>query len=113
MNAHLHRLAAVTGVAFVLAAPPLAAADRVATDRYGSPADGMPFDRELRLWPNAKIGVWRTETIRFVTDEGRQFSWRFDGRAFQVFPLDRIAPADLAVPANVSVYVTSEIPIAP
>ena len=83
--------------------------------RYGSRADGMFYDREIRVRPNTKsVGVWHLETIRFVTAEGREFRWRFDAiRMIDAFPLGRIAPSELALPADATVYVIGEIPIAP
>jgi hypothetical protein len=85
------------------------------TDRYGSLATGMPYDYELRLGPKTKrIAVWRLQTIRFVTAEGRQFTWRFDGvRSMDEFPLAAIAPADIVVPAGATVSLNGEIPISP
>ena len=84
-------------------------------DQYGSAASGMPYDRTIRLGSNAKsIGVWRFETISFLTADGREFRWRFDtARELDVFPLARIAPKDVAVPAGTRVYVNGEIPVAP
>jgi hypothetical protein len=85
------------------------------SDPYGSAATGMPYDRAIRLGPNTKsVGVWRFETISFTTAEGREFRWRFDTvRELDVFPLARIAPTDVAIPAGANVYVNGEIPIAP
>ena len=85
------------------------------SDRFGTAASGMPFDREVCLGANTKsVGVWRFETINFISAEGRQFRWRFDtAREFDRFALARIAPSDLGVPAGTTVYVNGEIPIAP
>jgi hypothetical protein len=90
-------------------------ADAGVSGQFGTAAHGMPFDREVRLGANTKsVGVWRFETINFVTSEGRQFRWRFDtAREFDRFALARIAPSDLGVPAGTTVYVNGEIPIAP
>jgi hypothetical protein len=84
-------------------------------DRFGTAASGMPFDREVRLGANTKsVGVWRFETINFVSAGGGQFRWRFDtARSLDVFPLARIAPPGVAIPAGATVYVNGEIPIAP
>lgn len=84
-------------------------------DRYGSPAGDMPYDREIRVGSSTRgVNVARNETIKFVTAEGREFRWRFDTfRAFEVFPLSHIAPADVAVATGASIYVTGDIPIAP
>ena len=83
--------------------------------RFGTAADGMPFDREVRLGANTKsVGVWRFETINFVSAEGGQFRWRFDtANELDRFPLAAIAPSGLAIPAAATVYVNGEIPIAP
>jgi hypothetical protein len=91
---------------------PASAADAEA-DRYGSLATGMPYDREIRLGSRTqRIGAWRLETIRFVTADGRAFTWRCDGlRALDKFPLARIAPADIALPPAAVVYVNGEIPV--
>lgn len=85
------------------------------SDRYGSPAGDMPYDREIRLGSSSRgVSVARDETIKFVTAEGREFRWRFDTFAqFEVFPISRIAPSGVAVPAGTSVYVNGDIPIAP
>ena len=85
------------------------------SDRYGTAATGMPYDRTIRLGPNTKsVGVWRFETISFTTADGREFRWRFDtARELDVFPLERIAPQDVPVPAGTRVYVNGEIPVAP
>ena len=99
-------------LALVAFAQPAAAA---ASDAYGTAASGMPYDRTIRLGPNTKsVGVWRFETISFTTADGREFRWRFDtARELDAFPLSRIAPADLGLPAAATVYVNGEIPIAP
>jgi len=117
MKTPCKRAAAIVAAATVLllaraeAAAPDAAADM---GRYGSPAHDLFYDREIRLRPDTRsVGVWRLETIRFVTAEGREFRWRFDSiREMDVFPLNRIAPGDVQVPAA-TVYVNGEIPIAP
>jgi hypothetical protein len=100
---------AIAATVTVLTAPPAAAAD---TDQHGSLATGMPYDREIRVGPNTKrVGVWRLETIRFLTADGREFRWRFDGRHLDVFPLARIAPAEVGVSGNTTVYVNGELPV--
>jgi hypothetical protein len=85
------------------------------TDRYGSLASGMPYDHEIRLGPHTKrVAVWRLQTIRFVTEDGRRFTWRFDGlRSMDEFPLSAIAPTGIPVPAGATVSVNGEIPISP
>ncbi len=85
------------------------------SDRFGTAASGMPYDREVCLGPNTKsVGVWRFEIINFVSAGGRHFRWRFDtARSLDVFPLARIAPPGVAIPAGATVYVNGEIPIAP
>ena len=90
-----------------------AAAAEEGTDRYGSLATGMPYDTEIRLTPTTKgIAVWRLQTVRFVTAEGKAFTWRFDGmRALDSFPLARIAPADFPAPSGATVSVNGEIPV--
>jgi hypothetical protein len=94
-------------------ARPTGAAADARAERYGSAARGMPYDREIRLGTDTKsVGVWRRETINFITADGRDFRWRFDTeRYLDVFPLERIAPADVAVPAGATVYVNGELPI--
>lgn len=97
------------GAASVLASEPAAAAK----DRYGTPADHMPFDREIRIGANTKsVGVWRLETIRFRTPDGSEFTWTFDTlRPLDVFPLERIAPAGARVSPTTTVYVNRELPV--
>ena len=81
---------------------------------YGSPLTFMPYDQEVRLRADTKsVTVRRLDVVRFVTADGRDFYWRFDTERPDVFPLARIAPAGIAVPANTTVYVLPEIPIAP
>ena len=94
------------------AAASAAAAD---SERYGSLATGMPYDREVRLGTGARsIGVWRLETIRFVAADGREFRWRFDGlAALDSFPLARIAPAGFPFPGGTTISLNGEIPVAP
>lgn len=91
---------------------PAAPAAEVESERYGSLATGMPYDREIRLSQNTRrIGVWRLETIRFVTADGREFRWRFDAmRSIDSFPLAQIAPDGISVPPAM-VYVNGEIPV--
>ena len=82
--------------------------------RYGSPVADMPYDREIRVGTDTKsVTVWRLEIVKFVTADGRAFQWRFDDTRPDVFPLARIAPAGVSVPANTTVYVRQKIPIAP
>jgi hypothetical protein len=85
------------------------------SDRYGSPAGDMPYDREVRLGSGGRgVNVARYETIKFVTSDGKEFRWRFDTFGqFEIFPLAHIAPAGVSVPASVNVHVTGDIPIAP
>lgn len=94
--------------------PNQAAADQ---GRYGSlVAPGyLYYGDEIRLRPDTKtVTVRRLDIVKFVTAEGREFVWRFDTiRAADVFPLDRIAPAGVAVPPGVTVWVNPEIPVAP
>jgi hypothetical protein len=118
MKTRCSRTAAVSAAAFALALSHAAAgapASTAANERYGSPADNMPYDREIRLRADTRsVGVSRYDTIRFVTDGGREFRWRFDTtRPLDVFPLSRIAPADVVVRPDANVYVNGEIPIAP
>jgi hypothetical protein len=82
--------------------------------RYGSPLTFMPYDQEVRLQSDTKsVTVRRLDVVRFVTADGRDFYWRFDTERPDVFPLAGIAPSGIAVPANATVYVLPEIPIAP
>ena len=101
---------AMAAAASVFGVLPAAAAD---TERYGSLATGMPYDREIRLGTDTRrVGVWHRETIRFVSAEGREFRWRFDAlRSLDAFPLASIAPAGLGTPAGTTVYVNGELPV--
>jgi hypothetical protein len=109
----------VLALAGVSAVPVATAAESRApaagSDRYGSPAGDMPYDREVRLGSSLRgVNVARYETIRFVTSDGKEFRWRFDTFAqFEIFPLAHIAPENVVVPAGVNVHVTGDIPIAP
>ena len=111
MKARLHLLSAVLALLAPLASFPAAAAED--SDRYGSLATGMPYDRQVRIGPNTKrIGVWRLETVSFVAPDGREFRWRFDSlRQFETFPLARIAPAGFPAPEGALVDVNGEIPV--
>jgi len=84
-------------------------------NRHGTPADGMPYDREIRIAANTGgLNIARLETIRFVSADGREFRWTFDVfRRFEVFPLADIAPENFPVPATARVYVNGDIPVAP
>ena len=124
MNARTAILLALAASAFLAAAAPAgaqsgtagsASSDAGPEARYGTSANGMPFDRELRLGATTRsVGVWRFETINFIAADGRQFRWRFDtARELDAFPLERIAPPGVGMPSGVTVYVNGEIPIAP
>lgn len=112
MKPRLHPMLGALALLAVLAPFPAGAAEDE-SDRYGSLATGMPFDRQIRIGPNTKrIGVWRLETISFVGTDGREFRWRFDTlRSMDSFPLARIAPAGFPVPEGASVSINGEIPI--
>src|SRR5262249_61260585 len=83
---------------------------RPGTDKYGSPAGNMAYDREIRLGAGTRsVGVAHNETVKFVFG-GREFRWRFDTlREIDSFPLARIVPNDIAVDPNVMVYINSEV----
>ena len=82
--------------------------------RYGSPVGDVPFDREIRVDADTQsVTVWRLEIVRFVTADGRTFQYRFDDIRPDVYPLARIAPAGISVPAGTTVYVRQKIPSAP
>jgi hypothetical protein len=107
---------AVMGTVSVSGIPRAAAAGLDTDDRgrYGSPVGDVPFDREIKVDADTRtVTVWRLEIVRFVTADGRTFLWRFDDTRPDVFPLARIAPAGVSVPAGTTVYVRQEIPIAP
>ena len=80
---------------------------RPGTDKYGSPAGNMAYDREIRLGAGTRsVGVRRNETVKFVF-AGREFRWRFDTlREIDSFPLSRIAPADLSLNPEMTVFVS-------
>jgi heavy-metal resistance protein CzcE len=82
------------------------------SERYGSPADGMPYDHAISLRPDTRsIAVVHNETVKFITPSGREFRWRFDTlRTVDVFPLVRITPADVPLSSNVAVYVNGDLP---
>lgn len=91
----------------------LARAPAEGSDKYGTPAGNMPYDTDIRLTANTRgVSVWRRETVRFVTAEGREFRWRFDTFSqFEVFPLADIAPEGVAVPAGAMVHVIGDMPV--
>ena len=82
------------------------------SDRYGSPAGNLFYDREIKLGQNTRsVGVKHNETVKFVAPDGREFRWRFDTlRTTDVFPLARIAPSDIPVGSNVAVYINGNDP---
>lgn len=81
---------------------------------YGSPVGHVHYDHEICLKADTtSVSVRRHDIVRFVTRDGREFSWRFDTDRPGVFPLARIAPAGVSVPSGAIVYVNPEIPIAP
>ena len=105
---------AVFATAAAFASSQVTAAELADSGRYGSPANHMPFDQEIRLSPDTKsVTVRRLDTVRFVTGDGRDFTWRFDTERPDMFPLASIAPPGAAVPSGANVYVLPEIPIAP
>ena len=117
MQKQSFRRLAVIGIAAALASSQsgaAAATDSPDSGRYGSPANDMPFDHEIRLSTDTRsVTVRRLDTVRFRGTDGREFTWRFDTPRPDTFPLARIAPPGAAVPANASVYVLPPIPIAP
>ena len=108
---------AILGTAAAFAGSNAAAAEQAVTaesGRYGSPATHMPFDQEIRLGADTRsVTVRRLDTVKFVTGDGRDFTWRFDTERPDTFPLTRIAPPGASVPSSATVYVLTEIPIAP
>jgi len=107
---------ALLSAGILIFSTPVAAQERApaeGSDRYGTPAGDMPYELDYRLTPNTKgIGVWRRQTVRFVTAEGKEFRWRFDILPqFEVFPLSAIAPEGVAVPAGAMVYVNGDVPM--
>jgi hypothetical protein len=76
----------------------------------GSPADGKPYDHEVSLQPGTRaVTVVHNETVKFVAPNGQEFRWKFDTPR-TVVSLSRIAPADIALPGNVAVFVTGDSP---
>ena len=76
----------------------------------GTPADGLPYEHEVSLQPGTRaVSVAQNETVKFVAPNGQQFTWKFDTPR-TVVSLSRIAPADIALPSNVAVFVTGESP---
>ncbi len=82
------------------------------SNEYGSRADGMPYDQLIVLGSNTRsVNVSHGETVKFVTPDGHEFRWRFDtARSLERFPLARIAPPDVSVSTQASVYVTGSSP---
>ena len=80
------------------------------SERYGSPAGGMAYDREIHLGASpSAISVAHNETVKFVAPGGREFRWRFDTlRQLDTFPLARIAPADVQINPRATVHITGE-----
>ena len=115
MTVHTHWMPAVIATALVLFAAPVAASDAAAPsrERYGTPADHMSFDREIRIGADTKsVGVWRMETVRFRTPDGGAFTWTFDTlRPLDVFALERIAPAAARVSPATTIYVNRQLPV--
>jgi len=78
------------------------------TARYGSPADGLPYDHEVSLQPDTRsVTVAHNETVRFVTPHGEEFRWKFDTPR-TVVSLARIAPPEVSLASNVAVFVTGD-----
>ena len=82
------------------------------SNEYGSRADGMPYDQLIVLGSNTQsVSVAHGETVKFVTPSGQEFRWRFDtARSLERFPLARIAPPDVSVSPQASVFVTGDSP---
>jgi hypothetical protein len=106
-------LAMITLTALAGASSVLARAPAEGSDKYGTPAGDMPYDRDIRLSANTRgVSVWRRETVKFTTAEGREFRWRFDTFSqFEVFPLADIAPQGVAVPTGAMVHVIGDYPV--
>ena len=85
---------------------------RSGSNEYGSRADGMPYDLLIVLGSNTQsVSVAHGETVKFVTPSGQEFRWRFDtARRLERFPLARIAPPDVSVSPQASVFVTGDSP---
>jgi hypothetical protein len=114
MNLRTHWILVAIATALACEAAPLLASDTAASkERYGTPADHMPFDREIRIGAdNRSVGVWRLETIHFRTPDGGEFTWTFDTlRPLDVFALERIAPAAARVSPATTIYVNRQLPV--
>jgi hypothetical protein len=72
---------------------------------YGFQAPAESAQREVRIGPTTRyVNVDRTETVRFVTDDGT-FAWNFDiAPNRHVFDFSQIAPAARQA-SGVRVYV--------
>jgi hypothetical protein len=114
MNLRTHWILVAIATALACEAAPLLASDTAASkERYGTPADHKPFDREIRIGAdNRSVGVWRLETIHFRTQDGGEFTWTFDTlRPLDVFALERIAPAAARVSPATTIYVNRQLPV--
>jgi len=80
------------------------------SERYGSPAGDMAYDREIYLGSSpSAIDVRHNETVKFVGPQGREFRWRFDTlRHLDAFPLARIAPTDVVINPRATLYINGE-----
>lgn len=63
-------------------------------------------DREIRIGPDAKwVNVTHDETVRFVTSNGKSFTYRFDtGNAFAI-ELNKVAPAGVLGNQRITAYI--------
>ena len=76
--------------------------------RFGTPADGMPYEHEISLQPDIRtVTVTHNETVKFVTPDGQEFRWKFDTPR-TVVSLSRIAPLEMPLSSNVAVFVTRD-----
>ncbi len=87
----------------------MAGASPRANAPFGSPAQGMPAARVVKLNADAKyLNIQRGEVVTVVNGE-KTFTWRFDTLGTPTFELAKIAPQDFGT-GHIVVYVADDVP---
>jgi hypothetical protein len=95
-------------VAQATAKPGSVAATRNANAPMGTPAQGMPADRVIKLTPKTKGVSVLWGTVVTIMNGDKSFTWRYDTLGTKPFELAKIAPADFGA-GKIMVHVVEEV----
>jgi hypothetical protein len=90
------------------AKPGSVAATRNANAPMGTPAQGMPADRVIKLTAKTKGVSVLWGTVVTIMNGDKSFTWRYDTLGTKPFELAKIAPADFGA-GKIMVHVVDEI----